>query len=182
MMAGLLGTGCTYLRNRGHDAADMLEIGITVSSKPQFAFHPLDYFNTIILGYSSVEGTYYGIGERRIGKMPFKDERTWGLLLWGSDTLKIGKFNPNDPHLAWKDEMAKLKAEGKPLPTERPRYNKGLVTLIKHDNSPPPITFMQCRRNIHLGWIGFHASLRPLDIIDFILGWTTLDIIGDDRT
>jgi hypothetical protein len=77
--------------------------------------------------------------------------------------------------------MAKLREEGKPLPVTRPEYGKGVVTLIQHDNRPPPITYMQCRRNIHLGWIGIHASGRPLDILDFILGWTTLDILGDDN-
>jgi len=180
LWAGLLCSGCTYLSKRARDAADMFEVGITTSSKPQFAFHPLDYFNSFTLGYSRVEGTYWGIGERRIGKMPFKDENTWGLLLWGNDTLKIGAFNPKDPHLARTEEMAKLQAEGKPLPTERPPYNKGLVRVLKEDNSPPPITYMQCRRNIHLGWIGLHASMRPLDMIDFILGWATLDVLGDD--
>jgi hypothetical protein len=175
-----LPSGCTYMSKRGHDAADMFEIGVTTSREAQFAFHPIDYFNSIALGYSNVEGTYYGIGGRTVGRMPFKDKSSWGLLFWGRDNLNIGDFNPDDPHLAWRKEMKEMREKGIPLPVERPEYNKGLITLIEHDNSPPPITYVQCRRNIHLGWVGIHASLRPLDIIDFILGWTTLDILGDD--
>ncbi len=179
-LAGLP-SGCTYMGNRGRDAADMFEVGFTVSKKPQFAFHPIDYFNSIALGYSNVEGTYYGIGGRTLGAMPFKDQASWGLLFWGRDNLTIGDFDTSDPHQVWRCDMAKLREEGKPLPVTRPEYGKGVVTLIQHDNRPPPITYMQCRRNIHLGWIGIHASGRPLDILDFILGWTTLDILGDDN-
>ncbi len=176
-----LPSGCAYMAKRGHDAADMFEIGITTSSKPQFALHPVDYFNSIALGYSNVEGTYWGIGGRTIGRMPFKDTASWGLLFWGADNLTIGSFDTNDPHQVWRQEMAALQAAGKPLPAARPEYSKGLVTVLTHDNSAPPITYAQCRRNLHLGWIGIHASGRPLDILDFILGWTTLDILGDDN-
>jgi len=173
-------TGCTYLGHRGRDAADMFEVGLTFSKKPQFALLPVDYFNLVGLGYSNVEGTYAGIGNRRVGAMPIKDDGSYGLLFWGKDALKVGDLNPKDPHEVWVGEMERLTAEGKPLPTERPDYHKGLVRLPIQDNAPPPVTFMQCRRNIHLGWVGLHASFRPLDIIDFLLGWTTLDILNDD--
>jgi len=173
-------TGCTYLGHRGRDAADMFEVGFTFSRKPQIALLPADYFNLVGVGYSNVDGTYVGIGNRRVGSMPFKDDHSYGLLFWGKDGLKIGAFNPNDPHEVWVGQMKRLAAEGKPLPTARPDYNKGLVRLPIQDNAPPPVTFMQCRRNIHLGWVGLHASFRPLDMVDFILGWTTLDILGDD--
>lgn len=176
-----LPSGCTYLAKRGHDAADMFEIGITTSSKPQFAFHPIDYFNCVALGYSNVEGTYWGIGGRTVGRMPFKDKSSWGLVFWGRDNLTIGDFDTNDPHQVWRKDMNTLREEGKPLPVERPEYSKGLVSILHRDHSAPPITYMQCRRNIHLGWIGIHASGRPLDILDFILGWTTLDILHDDN-
>jgi hypothetical protein len=173
-------TGCAYLGHRGRDAADMFEVGFTFSEKTQFAFLPIDYFNLVGLGYSNVDGTYVGIGNRRVGTMPFKDDGSYGLAFWGKDALKIGAFNPDDPREAWVGDMKQLVAEGKPLPTERPDYNKGLVRLPLEGNAPPPLTFLQCRRNIHLGWAGLHATFRPLDMVDFILGWTTLDILGDD--
>ena len=178
---GLVGlSGCTYLGHRGRDAADMFEVGLTFSKKPQFALLPVDYFNLIGLGYSQVEGTYAGIGNRRVGAMPIHDDGSYGLLFWGKDALKIGDFNPRDPHEVWVDDMEALAAAGQPLPTARPDYNKGLIRLPVEGEAPPPVTFMQCRRNVHLGWIGLHASFRPLDIVDFLVGWTTLDILNDD--
>jgi len=179
LAAGLC-SGCAYMRDRGHDAVDVFEIGLTFSRKPQFALLPVDYFNLIGLGYSGVEGTYVGVGNRRVGIMPIKDDHSYGLLFWGKDALKIGKFNPKDPHEVWVKEMERLSAEGKPLPTARPDYNKGLIRLPLEGNAPPPLTFMQCRRNIHLGWIGLHGTFRPLDLFDFLLGWAKIDLIGDD--
>ena len=173
-------TGCTYMGHRGRDAADMFEIGLTFSGRPQFALLPVDYFNLVGLGYSHVDGTYVGIGNRRAGAMPFKDDGSYGLLFWGQDALKVGTFNPNNPHEAWVGEMKQLASAGEPLPVERPDYHKGLVRLPIEDNAPPPITFMKCRRNVHLGWFGLHAAFSPLDIVDFLLGWTTLDMLGDD--
>lgn len=177
----LVGSGCAYLHERGRDAADMFEVGLTVSRRPQLAIYPVAYFNLVSLGYSGVEGTYYGIGGRTIGAMPFKDRASWGVLLWGYDNLNIGPFNPDDPHLAWRGDMAELREQGQPLPAERPEYSYGAITLAAEGRSAPPITYFQCRRNIHLGWLGIHAALRPLDIVDFVVGWTTLDILGDDR-
>jgi hypothetical protein len=30
-------------------------------------------------------------------------------------------------------------------------------------------------------WLGLHLGFNPLELIDFILGWTTIDIFGDDK-
>jgi hypothetical protein len=40
---------------------------------------------------------------------------------------------------------------------------------------------MSCRKNLHLGWIGVYNVCRPVDLVDFILGWGGLDIVGDDK-
>ena len=37
LSAMCLSTGCSYLRNRGSDAADIFDAGITVSKKPGFS-------------------------------------------------------------------------------------------------------------------------------------------------
>ena len=45
--------GCgTYLRNRGNDALDMWDFGLSVSSKPGLAFLPADYMNVTPIGFS----------------------------------------------------------------------------------------------------------------------------------
>lgn len=167
----LLMQGCAYLRDRGNDAMDMVDIGITVNDrwKPQFGLY-LDFFSLLPLGYSRVEAKSIGIGNSQIGLLDF-EHASWGALAWGSEKKGSGTFNPLDPHQARSDQTGE---------TARPRYNAGIARLRAEDNPPPTLQFFECDRILHLGWIGFHATVRPLDIFDFILGWTTIDILGDD--
>ena len=76
--------------------------------------------------------------------------------------------------------MREREERGEPLPTEAQRYNVGLVRMIAQDNTPPPLTFTSCRRLIHFGWIGIGFNIRPVEFVDFVAGFTTLDITGDD--
>lgn len=173
--------GCgQYWRDRGNDFGDAMTVGVTLSKKPQFAFYPIDYFNVGPLGYSHVDGRFAGLWCGRWQTVELRD-RTWGVLLCGSDHLRLGEFDPENPRLFAPSKLAALKAAGQSPPKERPRYNKGVVRLVVQDNAPPPLTFLSCRRNIHLGWIGFHLAMNADEMLDFLLGWTTLDIKGDDH-
>lgn len=164
--------GCAYLKARGNDALDMVDIGITVTDKaePDFALY-LDFFNITPLGYSNVDGKVFGIGNRQIGLLDYTSHH-WGLLIAGEDRELSGEFNSRDPHLTRPDHR-----DIEELPT----YNSGIYRMASKGNPPPSLQFIECQRGIHLGWIGVHMNVRPLDIVDFILGWTTLDIIGDDN-
>jgi hypothetical protein len=93
-------------------------------------------------------------------------------LAWGQRKFGTGKFNPADPH------QARINQPGL---TERQKYDVGFVGSFAGKNPPPELWFMDCGpRIIHLGWIGITETSRYADLIDFILGWTTLDILGDD--
>ncbi len=176
----LVSTGCAYLGDRGRDALDVFDIGITVSDhlRPDFALYQ-DYMNVIPHGFAHVDGWYIGISHRKVGVMRLK-YRAWGALLWGSTQLQVGDFDPYDWHQARREDMDALLAAGKPLPTEAPRYNQGLLRMHQQGNLPPPESFLACRRILHLGWIGIYASLHLAEIADFLIGWTTLDICNDD--
>jgi len=171
----LLNSGCApgYMQDRGNDALDVLELGLTVNkdSKPQLGFY-FDFFSLFPLGYAKVEGTAFGLGNRQAGKLDYLNN-SWGVVVWGSEEKGIGIFDPRNPHQARPDQ-ADLE--------EWPQYNVGLPRLIIEDNPPPDLHFFECNRGIHLGWIGFYMNVRPLDIIDFILGWTTIDMLGDDES
>jgi hypothetical protein len=94
-------------------------------------------------------------------------------LVWGSELKGTGEFDPRDPHQTRLDQANAA---------ERPRFNTGILRLIsEEENRPPLLQYVECGRGLHLGWIGVHASIRPFDIVDFILGWTPLDIVGDDE-
>ena len=173
-LALLLNSGCasTYMRDRGNDALDIMDIGVVINkdSKPQLGLY-IDFFSLTPLGYANVEGTAYGIGQRELGKMDFANQN-WGTLLWGSERKVLGQFNPHDPHQARPDQRQL---------TEPARYDTGIISIAKGDDPPPGLHFVECNRVLYLGWLGLYMTMRPLDIIDFVLGWTTLDILGDDQ-
>ena len=167
-----LNLGCAYLRDRGNDAMDIIDVGVSVNDriKPQFALY-FDFFNVIPFGYSNVDGKSLAIGKREIG---FLDHQyhNWGVLAVGEELKGTGAFNPHDLHLVRPDQADLV---------ERPQYDVGFVGAFSGEQSPPKRQFMECDRGLHLGWIGIHATMRPVDLIDFILGWTTLDIMQDDH-
>jgi len=171
----LVNSGCApgYMQDRGNDALDILELGLIVNkdSKPQLGLY-FDFFNITPLGYANVEGTALGLANRQAGKLDYI-HKSWGILAWGSEEKGAGTFNPRDPHQARPDQAGL---------EDWPQYNVGIPRLIIEDNSPPVLQFLECNRVIHLGWIGMYMNVRPVDILDFLLGWTTIDIMGDDES
>ena len=166
------GCGSAYMRNRINDALDIVDIGITVTPRqePDFAIF-LDFFNFLPLGYADVNGKILGLGNRQAGWNDY-EMQAWGVLAWGEKKLGTGKFNPLDPHQA--------RINQRDL-TARQKYDAGFIGSFAGKNPPPELWFMDCGpRIIHLGWIGLMETSRWADLIDFILGWTTLDILRDD--
>jgi len=165
-------SGCTYLRNRGNDASDVFEIGLTVTPrlKPVFALY-WNPFNVLSFGYVDAEDlTLLGWSDRQLGAMDI-NFKAWGALAWGSQQLGIGR------------EEAVAEA-GMPLGwsvTEPGKtYTVGFAGAFSGDDTPPGRTFGECPKLLHLGWIGLYANCSVVDFADFILGWTTLDIGHDD--
>lgn len=178
LLALLIGiTGCTYLQNRGNDALDIFDICFTFSSKPNFALYA-DFFNITPVGFSHAGDKGFGLGNRHVGLFDYQ-EKSWGVLFWGSESQGSGKFNPTDPHQARPSLREKVEA-GEPTPEEWPRYNVGIARMLAEDDAPPAVQFFGCSRSLHLLFFGIHVKCRPGDVFDFILGWTTLDIYGDD--
>ncbi|NQU42613.1 hypothetical protein HQ520_04965 [bacterium] len=176
LLAGL--SGCSYLSDRGRDALDIFDLGITITpeAKPDFAIY-FDFFNMLPVGYGNVDGKMIGWGNRQ---MIFLDDtpldytlHSWGALVWGSEKYGTGSFIPADPRQVRDDQRDLL---------ERPRYNAGVARVISEEENRPPWThYFECQRALHLGWIGIVFNLRPLDVVDFVVGWTTVDFMGDDH-
>ena len=81
--------GCTYLHNRGSDAMDMIDIGLTFSKDPQFAFY-YDFVPIIPIGYGEVKGHFSGLGGGQFaGWMPHY-EQSYGAILWGQEKVNFG--------------------------------------------------------------------------------------------
>ena len=166
------GCGSAYMRNRLNDALDIVDLGITVTpqKEPQFALF-FNFYNFLPFGYADVKGKILGLGNRHLGYSDF-EMQAWGVLAWGQMKYGTGKFNPADPH------QARINQYGL---TERQKYDVGFIGSFAGKNPPPALWFVDCGpRIIHLGWIGLTETTRYADLFDFILGWTTLDILRDD--
>jgi hypothetical protein len=170
-VVAVVGSGCSrvYFQNRLNDALDLVEPGITFSEKPGFMVFT-DCYSAIPIGFSYVEGKKIGLGNRQFGVLDY-EHKAWGVLALGSYKQGVGKFNPEDPHQARKDQR---------LAKTWPTYSMGAVGLMIHWNPHPFPAFFECDKSIHIGWVGLSLKYRWLDLADFILGWTTLDFMGDD--
>lgn len=163
MVLAALGTvlcsGCgAYVHNRVGDLLDCADICLTFTARPGFALHT-DYFNATPMGISYVpDGHMIGLAQGQLEWWaPFSDW-SWGWILWGSQQRVLGSKDPNPA----------------------PRYNVSIPRQRKEGNGPPDWTYWTCRRNIHLGWVGLYASMKPLEWADFWAGVFGKDICHDD--
>ena len=153
-----LAPGCTYFSHRGEDFLDMIDLGVTWSSEPRFALY-YDFVPVIPVGFGSVRGTFVGLGGGRFGVMAHH-EWSVGLILWGEEEVGFGEFDATDP--------------------ETVRFQRsGLIGMVQGP-FPGPDYLISCPHYVHLGWIGVVAGPRYLQMLDFVLGWTALDICFDD--
>lgn len=172
----LLMSGCAYMKNRGNDAMDMAGFGVTVNKnlKPQFRL----YANLFVvpLGYGNVDdATLIGWGNRNIGIHDF-EAHEWGALLTGEEVYGVGPFNPAD----FRQVSPVYKKNSPDAPDERPEYKVGMLPLILDKEPRNWAKYVECNKGFHLGWIGLYFPCRPLDMVDFLVGWTTIDILNDD--
>ena len=148
-----------------------MDIGISVNDKwtPQFGLY-FDFFNLTPIGFGHLDGKVLGIGNRQLGFMDYQN-KSWGVLAYGHEKHGYGVFNSKDPEVVRPDQSDL---------TERPMFTVGGAGAFSGENRPPKLQFIECNRCIHIGWIGIQHTMRPAAILDFILGWTTFDLLGDN--
>ncbi len=157
VLAGL--EGCTYMRHRGADARQMIDLGATVTPKPYFSFHACG-MGIVSAGVGRCDGDFYGLGGDRFGKTRHF-HRDIGLIAWSYD--EIGWGDAVDPE--------------KPETLER--FHIGPVGYLNYPERKPPYAFA-CLHYLHLGYAGLAFNVRWGEMADFLLGWTTFDLCGDD--
>ena len=157
VLVGLLAcTGCTYVQNRGQDFTDIFDVGVTVSAKPQFSLYA-GFLNILSLGYSDLDGTLLGMAGRHYGAVDARQNAA-GLLLWGREQFGYEDFDADDPD--------------SPTPWG--------VAIAGRGARPPLAQVVNCPKMLHLGWVGLTVNCKLGQLADFLIGWTTLDIMGDD--
>ena len=162
----LLGaSGCSqmYLQHRAEDFLDMMDIGLTWSSKPGFAAY-YDLTPFVPIGFSYVDGYFIGVGGGQVGHMRYY-EKSFGVILYGEEEVGFGPgFDKNEPETVNFQRVGAI----------------GVGQGLAEGRLPGPDYFPTCLHYIHLGYLGAVGNLRYLQILDFLLGWTTLDICFDD--
>ena len=91
----IVSQGCTYLQHRGDDFAEMLDIGLTFSKKPQWVFYQ-SFESIVALGHADYEATFAGWGGGRFGVTPHY-LKAWGALVWADEQVGWGDYDKDDP-------------------------------------------------------------------------------------
>lgn len=155
----LAAQGCTYLKHRAEDAMEMLDVGVTASLWPGLAVYA-DGVSVLPGGVGYVDGWFLGLGGGQIG-LTRHYERSFGILVWGYEEVGWGEFD--------KSNKATLD-----------RQFVGVAGILLPPYRATPAYMPACIHYLHVGWLGIVGNARYMEMVDFVLGWTTLDLAGDD--
>lgn len=178
LLALLFLQGCTlgkqsvgqYLLYRAADAAQILELGVTVSTKPQFALYA-DGVSVACGGYGNVDGYFIGLGGGQLGVTRFY-EKSLGLFIWGQETVGWGDYDVSDPSTLNTQGVGVLGIFAGP---------HGLPSHLGIAGPAPGPDYMPaCAHYLHLGVLGVVANARYFEMLDFLSGWFFVDLSGDD--
>ena len=88
--------GCSYMKDRGHDALQMADIGVMVSKKPYAALYACG-FGAVSLGAGKCDGYFAGWGGDTVG-INRHYYRTIGLGPWSYSEVGWGdEFDQANP-------------------------------------------------------------------------------------
>ena len=170
----LSATGCAsvghYFEHRYRDFTRMIDLGVTVSRKPQIGL----YWNSlelVTIGYSKVEGHFIGWG----GGQTRRHSHVQPLLGAG---LRRGHRSAGGPLLDTdrrEDVIVRRRSGVLGIATSVVGWDP---TGDGYGNGPDYTP--ACVHFIHLGWIGLAGNARYAEIVQFAVGWFGLDITGHD--
>jgi len=112
--------GCTYLKYRAEDAAEIWEIGFTWTDRSTVAFYS-SFESIATLGYGKVDGTFVGWGGGRIGVTPHYAE-CWGAGVVGRERIGWRTFDKDDPDTLSRQYVGLLGLPLFPFAESRPDY------------------------------------------------------------
>ena len=158
--------GCAvgrYFQHRGEDALEMVDFGFTFTTKPCIGLY-WNSLDLLVAGYSNVDGYFAGWGGGQFGWTRHYNQCA-GFII-SHETVGWGDFDKNDPS------------------TLHMRYGGllGFASLAGTGNSRPSPDYTPACVHFfpHLGYVGIVWNARWTQILDFIVGFTTIDIAGDD--
>jgi len=148
-----------YVRYRAEDFVEMVDVGFTFTPKPSIGLY-WNSLDLLVAGYSDLDGYFVGLGGNQIGITRFYSN-CYGLMV-SKERVGWGDFDKDD------DDTLYVRYGGL----------GGLASLATGggpEYTPACVHFMP-----HLGYVGVVWNARWTQILDFIVGFTTVDIAGDD--
>ncbi len=156
----LQGIGCSYLQYRAEDAAQMVDVGLAFSAKPQVGLY-LSAASLFVLGRAQVDAWLLGLGGGRVGLVPYHTDN-WGFMFFGHEVHAWGDYDLGDPATFYSQQVGILPLVDVGAADSRPGY------------------MPSGNHQLHLGWVGAVINVRLTEILDFVLGWSTYDLANDD--
>ena len=150
-----------YVQYRAQDSVEMVDVGFTFSVKPCVGL----YWNSLDLlvgGYSNIDGYFVGLGGNQIGITRCYADCI-GLIV-SRERVGWGDFDKDD------DKTLFVRYGGL----------AGLASLATGGNpdyTPACVHFFP-----HIGYVGLVWNARWTQILDFVVGFTTIDLARDDGT
>jgi hypothetical protein len=169
--AGL--TGCaSYWSDRGRDAADILSFQVGTGAGTKVRVGP---FQAGLLSENGIAGLR---GGALVGPSQYRAGSDEGPSKWDDVLVLVG----------WE------RFEGGPTSIERGKAFKGRQIVLSvpfnlasdqdYEGKTPvpynPWPYLAQVEAVGGAFLTFRVGANPGELLDFILGWTTLDIFGDD--
>jgi hypothetical protein len=158
--------GCAvvrYFQYRGEDCLEMVDVGLTITPEPCIGLY-WNSLDVLVAGYSNIDGYFVGWGGGQLGVTQHYD-KCYGFIV-SHEEVGWGDFDKNDPstlhmRVGGLAGLASVAGTGPSKPS--PDYTPACVHFIPH-----------------IGPVGLVWNARWTQIVDFIVGFTTIDIAGDD--
>ena len=163
-----LSMGCTqvqtYFQNRYNDALQMVDFGISITDTPQVGLY-WNSLDVLTFGYCNLDGHFVGWGGNQIGYTRLR-AHCWGFgyayeeIGWGDydetrpETMYITNGGLPGYFMFWDDN----------IPQKIPAYSPACVHFFPH-----------------IAYVGLVWNARWYEILDFLVGFTTIDLAGDDN-
>ncbi len=159
----LVSSGCAtapYFSQRGRDAADIFTCTVGAGVGAKVRLGPLQ---AGLLAHTDMFGVRNGTVRQSVaisGEKWFSSEACWGA--WGYDLSNFTDVT-----------TARSKSY-------HARSYVPFIFLPEADDNPPPFSYYtQIEAVLALG-PGLRLGMNPGELLDFLLGWVTVDLYGDD--
>lgn len=155
-------SGCAYLHDRVRDAGDMVTVAVE-----GFGVNAAVGFGPGTIGLGAASGKGFGLRSGVAGVYGFSELNLWPCF--NSKTL-LPHESDSDRDKGYETEYAYwlFREDG----DSDEEYAATGETGGQFNN-------FQLELALHLG-VGARAGINLMEIVDFILGWTTYDVCGDD--